>query len=142
VERLRALAVLIRKKRKDILLIALWTIAIAAVIIRSNQQFYTDHPMLSYYQIGFSDYYSPTPSELDLLLIMLIGLVVTVFLISTKGAVFGYFASLLLSCSISIAYMFIFNWYVLGLAGTFSELSFGGEWVSQGKTSYWWVPKT
>ena len=86
--------------------------------------------MLSYYQIGFSDYYSPTPSELDLLLVLLIGLAVTVFLVSTKDVVFGYFASLLLSCSISVIYMFTFNWYVLGLAGTFSELSFGWEWVA------------
>ena len=128
-ERLGAFAALIRKNRRDILLIALWTVAIAAVIIKTHQQFYRDTPMMSYYQIGFSEYRAPTPSPLDLMLILLIGLAISTFLISVKGVIFGYFASLLLSCSIVVAYMFIFNWYVLELGGPFSQLPFGWEWV-------------
>jgi hypothetical protein len=129
VERLRAFAVLIRKRRRDILLVALWTIAIAAIIVRAHQQFYIDNPMMSYYHIGFSEYYSPTPSGLELLLILFISLVVTVFLVSTKSMIFGYFASMFLSCSIAVVYMFLFNWYALGLGATFLTISFGWEWV-------------
>lgn len=128
-ERLRVLAAVIRKNRRDILLIALWATAIAAVIIKTHQQFYMDNPMMTYYQIGFSEYRSPAPGELDLVLILLTGLAVSVFLISVKSVIFGYFASLLLSCSIAVVYMFLFNWYALGLAEPFLQLPFGWEWV-------------
>jgi hypothetical protein len=129
VEGLRVLAALIRKRRRDIFLIALWTIAIAALIIKTHQQFYVDNPMMTYYQLGFSEYRSPAPSELDLALILLISTVVSVFLISMRSVIFGYFASLFLSCSIVVVYMFLFNWFALGLTRTFSELPFGWEWV-------------
>ena len=128
-ESLRALATLIRKNRRDICLIALWTGAITAVIIGSHQQFYIDNPIMTYRQLGFSEYYAPTASPLELMLILFISLAITVFLISAKGLIFGYIGSLILSSLIAVAYMFLFNWYVLDLGRVFSELPFGWEWV-------------
>jgi hypothetical protein len=129
VEKLRVLAALIRKNRRDILLIAVWTTAIAAVAIKTHQQFYVDNPMMTYYQIGFSEYRSPAPGELDLVLILLVSAVVSVFLVSIKSVMVGYFASLLLSCSVVVVYVFLFNWFVLGLGEPFLMLPFGWEWV-------------
>jgi hypothetical protein len=129
VERLRTYAALIKKNRRDLLLIALWTIAIAVIFIRTHQQYYLDTPMVTYYQIGYSGYAAPKPLEIDLMLILLISSAVTVFLISIKSVIFGYFASLFLSSIMTVIYVFLFNWYSLGLGGTFVELPFGWEWV-------------
>lgn len=128
-ERLRAYAALIKKNRRDLLLIALWTIAIAAIVIRTHQQYYLDTPMVTYYQIGFSGYATPKPSGIDLMLMLLISSAVTVFLISIRSVIFGYFASLFLSSVITVVYVFLFNWYSLELGETFVELAFGWEWV-------------
>ena len=84
---------------------------------------------MTYRQLGFSEYYAPTASPLELMLILFISLAITVFLISAKGLIFGYIGSLILSSLIAVAYMFLFNWYVLDLGRVFSELPFGWEWV-------------
>lgn len=128
-ERLRTYAALVKKNRRDLLLLALWTITIAVVFIRTHQQYYLDTPMVTYYQIGFSQYATPKPSEVDLMLILLISSIVTFFLVSIKSVVFGYFASLLLSSIMTVIYVLLFNWYSLGIGEAFAELPFGWEWV-------------
>lgn len=128
-EKLRNFGARVKKSRRDILLIALWTIAIALIFIRTHQQFYAENPMVSYYQIGYSEYLTPRPSEIDLTLMLVIGSVVTVFLLSIKSVIFGYLASMLLSSVLTVVYVFLFNWYSLGLGSTFAELPFGWEWV-------------
>jgi hypothetical protein len=128
-ESLKGLATLIRKNRRDILLICVWTAAITAVFIESHQQFYIDNPIMTYRQIGFSEVRAPTTSPLDCMLILFTSLVISVFLISAKGLILGYAASLLLSSLIAVIYTFLFNWYVLDLGRSFSQLPFGWEWV-------------
>lgn len=128
-ESLKGLATLIKENRRDILLIGVWTVAITAVIIESHQQFYMDNPIMTYRQIGFSQVRAPTASPLDLMLILFTSLVISVFLISAKGLILGYAASLLLSSLIAVIYTFLFNWFVLDLARAFSQLPFGWEWV-------------
>lgn len=128
-ERLRSLSVRIRKNRRDILLVALWTIVIALIYIRTHQQYYLDTPMVSYYNIGFSQYMAPRAAEVDLALMLVVGAVVAVFLSSLESVIFGYFAAMILSSVVTIAYGFLFNWYSLGLGQIFAGLPFGWEWV-------------
>jgi hypothetical protein len=129
VEKLRRFGVRIKKNRRDILLVAVWTVVVALIFIRTHQQYYIDTPMVSYYSIGFSQYMAPSPSEVDLALMLVVGVVVTVFLTSLESVVFGYFAAMILSSVLTVAYGFLFNWFSLGLGQTFSGLSFGWEWV-------------
>jgi hypothetical protein len=128
-ERLRSFAALIKKRRRDVLLLALWTVAIAVIFIRTHQQHYLETPMMSYYQRGFSEYSGPRPSGIDLMLMLLVSSIATFFLISIRSVIFGYFASIFLSSIITVVYVFLFNWYSLRLAETFAELPFGWEWV-------------
>jgi hypothetical protein len=128
-ETLRTLATMIRKRRRDILLIFGWTIAIALIIIVDHQQFYRTNPILEPKGIGFSNYLAPVPNELELLLVLLIGAAVSIVLVSVGSIVFGYFASMLLSSLITVVYMFLYNWYTLGLGNLFSGIAFGWEWV-------------
>ena len=129
-ERLRKYGARIRKYRRDVLLIAMWTIVIALIFIRTHQQFYSENPMLTYRQIGYSSYATPRPLEIDLMLMFVAGTVVSVFLVSIKSVIFGYFASMLLSSALTVIYGFLFNWYSLGLGQVFAELPFGWEWVA------------
>ena len=128
-EALRSFAVLLKKRKRDVFLVALWTIVVTLMIIRTHQQFYIDHPEIAYYQIGFLTYAGPTFSGLDVVLILLVSAVVSTFLISVRSVIFGYFASLFLGCSIGVVYMFLYNWFVLELGVPFSELPYGWEWV-------------
>ena len=128
-ESLKGFATLIRRNRRDILLIGVWTLAIAAVFIESHQQFYIDNPIMTYRQIGFSEVRAPTTSPLDCMLILFTSLVISVLLVSAKGLILGYAASLFLSSVIAVIYTFLFNWYVLNLGWAFSQLPFGWEWV-------------
>ena len=128
-EKLRNVAALAKKRKRDLLLIALWTIMIALVIIRTHHQFYVDNPMMLYYQIGYRDYLGPTATELDLAVIVLTSTVISIFLLSIKSVIYGYFASLFLACTTATVYIFFFNWYTLELGQSFSQLPFGWEWV-------------
>jgi hypothetical protein len=129
VDRMRRYSVRIKKSWRDILLIALWTLAIGLIFIRTHQQFYSDNPMVSYYQIGYSTYLVPKPSEIDLILMLVVSAVVTILLASSKSVIYGFFASMLLSSALVVVYGFLFNWYWLGLGEVFAELAFGWEWV-------------
>jgi hypothetical protein len=128
-EMLRTVRERVKRNKRDLFLIGLWTIALALIIIRTHQQFYIDHPEIAARGVGFLSYAGPTFSEVELAIVLLVSALVSFFLVSVRSVIYGYFAAIVFSCSAATVYIYLYNWYVLELANVFAELAYGWEWV-------------
>jgi len=125
---------LITRKKTALLTVALWTLTLSLVIIKSYWLAYLEtNPLginrLSYYQIPYASYEGPSPRVLDLLIIAVASLVVGLVLSDVKEVVYGYIASVSLSLVVGVAFVSFYIWVVLDLGALLSLAPYEWEWV-------------
>lgn len=113
-------------RRKDFLLVILWTAAISLIMIKAHILLYQTE-MFRAYKPAFLQYRPPSLEVLDMLILTMISMVVTFLLSDVKPIVYGFAASLCLSFIIAVAYTSLFIWYVLDWRVPLSQDPFGWE---------------
>lgn len=129
IEKVRNIQTWIKRGKKDILVIAGWSIAIALIMIKNHWFFYLENPKFSVYKIAYRFTEGPLFTELDYLLLVTASFLVGMILIDVKTIVYGYMVSMCLSSSMAVAYIFLYIWFVLGLGRVLSLTPFDWEWA-------------
>jgi len=119
-ETIRKLDLNLTTRRKDILIIACWTVVMALVLIRAYISLYTDIPRFRVYHPLFSEYGGPSLDVLGWLILIGTCMLVSMTLSDVKPLVSGAIASLSLSFIITVAYVSLYSWFVLGWKEAFS----------------------
>jgi len=127
-EKARNLKAQIERNKRDIAIVAGWIVVTVLILVRSHMLFYIENPGF-FYQKVVETYYGLVFSDFDRLLLVVTSFVVGIVLIDVKKLVYGYFAAMILSFSVALTYVFLFNWFTLGLGKGFSKIYFGWEWV-------------
>ena len=120
---------LLRRRKKDILVVVGWTFAISLIIIKAYWFFYLEKPRFFVSKDPYCFYDAPFFTVVDALLILFLSFLVGIVLTDVKAVVYGYFVSTCLSAFVTVAYVFCYIWFVLGLQETFSTTPFGWESV-------------
>lgn len=116
------------RKKKDIVLVALWTLLVSFLVIRVHYVTYAESIRLQYYQIPFADYGAPMAGVWDLLIVAIAGLIVGSFLSDIKEMIYGYLAMGCFSFIIAVVYVTLYIWYTLGWGPFFSYFAFDWEY--------------
>jgi len=113
-------------RRKDVLIVLLWTTAMSLIMIKAHILLYQT-PMFRNYRPGFIKYQPPSPEALDVLILTVMSIIVTILLSDVNPIVYGFAASLCLSFIIAVTYASLFIWYVLDWQTFLSQDPFGWE---------------
>lgn len=113
-------------RRKDVLIVILWTIAISLIMIKTHILLYQT-PMFRAYKPAFVQYRPPSLEVLDILILAMMSIAVTILFSDVKPIVYGFAASLCLSFIIALTYASLFIWYVLDWQAHLSQDPFGWE---------------
>lgn len=128
-QRVEELIGFLRKRRRDITIITLWTVVLVLVIIKTHQVFYLTSERFQRYEIPYLQHVGPRFDGYDITIIIIAGFLAGFFLIDVKNVVYGYFASMLLTSVVSTFYVFIYIWSILGWGGFWSMIDFGWEYA-------------
>jgi hypothetical protein len=120
---------LLKKKKGDIALVLLWTALIALIVIKIYWVGYTTIVGLYYYKELFPQYGGPTPGVLDLVIVLLAGIPVGLSLSDLNEMIYGYAAAMSLAFVISVTYVTLYIWYVLGWGEVFGMVAFDWEYA-------------
>ncbi len=117
----------ISRKKKDILIVMGWTALMAFITIEVFWLKYQEVPRLTRYNIIFAQYEAPAPQLVDVLILLVASLVFPFFISTVKDLVYGFIASLFLSFSIGVAYVFLYIWYIQEWGALFATGPFDWE---------------
>lgn len=117
----------ITPRRKDALVVMLWTAAISLIMIKAHILMYQQDPLYFYYGSAYVEYRAPSLGVLDILILTAMSIIVTIVLSDVRPIIFGFAASLVLSFVIAVTYVSLFIWYVLGYGNLFSSVAYGWE---------------
>jgi hypothetical protein len=117
------------KKKGDVALVLLWTALVALIVIKVYWVGYTTSVRLSQSKTPFPTYDAPGPGLLDLVIVLLAGIPVGLSLSDVNEIVYGYFAGMALVFVVSVTYVALYIWYVLGWEQTFSMVAFDWEYA-------------
>ena len=110
----------ISRKKKSLLLVMGLTALVALILIKIFWVGYLEVPRLTNYNIIYTRYEAPAPQLVDVLILVVASLVFPFFISTVKDLVYGFIASLFLSFSIGVAYVFWYIWYFQGWGALFS----------------------
>lgn len=128
-EKVRNLKIGIEVRKRDVAVVLGWSIAIALILIKAHQLFVLDNPQLAVYKRAYVHYLGASFTDFDRLLLVAISFLVGMFLVEIKSLVYAYFASMFLSFSFGVIYVFLYVWFTLGYGETLSQVAFGWEWA-------------
>jgi hypothetical protein len=117
------------KKKGDIALVLLWTGLVALIVIKIYWVGYTTSVRLTYYKTPFPTYEGPAPEFLDLVIILLAGIPVGLSLSDLNEMIYGYVAAMSLSFIVSVVYVTLYIWYILGWGAVFGLVAFDWEYA-------------
>jgi len=117
------------KKKGDVALVLLWTALVALIVIKIYWVGYTTSVRLSQSKTLFPTYEGPGPGILDLIIVLLAGIPVGFSLSDVNEMVYGYFAAMSLAFVVSVTYVTLYIWYVLGWGQVFSMVAFDWEYA-------------
>jgi hypothetical protein len=113
-------------RRKDILVVILWTAAISLIMIKAYMLFYLHSPLGQEFWVVYD---WPGLEWYDMVILTVLSIACTMILSDAESIVYGFAASLILSFIISVTYVSIFIWYVVGAEPFFSQVTYGWEYV-------------
>lgn len=113
-------------RRKDFLIVILWTAAISLIMIKAYTLFYLEDPLGDRF---VSVYATPGLGILDMLILTSMSIVVTILLSDVNQIIYGFAGSLILSFIFAVTFASLFIWYVIGVQNLFSQHAYDWEWV-------------
>lgn len=120
-EKLRSLTVTIRKR--DVGLIVAWSILISVIILYNFNAYHVENPFT------MGAYGSPTFTNLERIVVLVMGFLVGFILTDIKQMVYCYFTSMAVTYFFGVISVFLYIWFVLNLGPVFQDIPFGWETV-------------
>jgi hypothetical protein len=117
------------KKRNDIAIVILWTALVSFIVIKSYWITYITSQRLSYFQIPFTLYEGPAAGALDIVVIVIASIVVGLFLSDAVEMLLGFTVAIFLTFVISVIYVTLYIWYVLGWGVLFGAVAYDWEYA-------------
>ena len=127
--RLQEIASLLSRKRKQVALILLWSIALGLIVIKVYWTGYQEIRWLRAQRVPYGWYETPNPVFSDLMLVLLASLAVGTLIPDAKFLFYGYIVGMVFSFAMSFAYVVVYMWTELGLADMFTFGAFDWEWA-------------
>ncbi len=105
----------IKVRKKPIIIVLVWSVAVALVIIKSYWLVYLKYPVLVEQGIAWTGIgqWVPRLDVYDLLLIFLFSTIAGAMILDIETTVYGFIATAILSFVIAGAYSFLFIWFIL-----------------------------
>lgn len=102
-------------RKKPIIIVLVWSVAVALVIIKSYWLVYLRYPVLVEQGIAWTriDQWVPRLDIYDLFLIFLFSIIAGAMILDIETAVYGFIATTILSFVIAGAHSFLFIWFYL-----------------------------
>lgn len=125
----------IKRNRVNFLVVSLWSLLIAMLFIRAYLGFiygnlgYTVLLKMGYSPPGFESWEGFELANFDLLVIGVVSLLCGAFLLDVRKVFYGSLGALLISFSLTTAYITYFIWHVLGWERTLSLTEGGWSWA-------------
>ena len=128
-QRIGDLKAFLRKRRRDIAIVTLWTVILVLLMIKTHQSFYWASERFQR-GIPYLQHVGPRFDGFDITIIIIVGFFAGFFLIDVKNVVYGYFTSMLSATITSTLYVFIYIWTVLGWGAFWAgaQIDFGWEY--------------
>jgi hypothetical protein len=117
----------LKSKKRDIFVIAIWTVIMTLVMIKAHYILHATNPRYRNEGAAFIEYLPPTLEIADVLILIAVSITVVVLLTDTKSLVYGYFAAIGLTFTVSVIYSALFIWFILGYETSLSVVPFGWE---------------
>jgi hypothetical protein len=117
------------KKKGDVALVLLWTGLVALIVVKIYWVGYTTSVGLSQSKDPFATYDAPGPGLLDLVIVLLAGIPVGLSLSDVNEMIYGYFVAMCLVFIVSVTYVSLYIWYVLGWEQMWGMVAFDWEWA-------------
>jgi hypothetical protein len=117
------------KKKGDVAVLLLWTALLSLIVISIYWIGYTTSIRLSQHKTLFPDYDAPGPGFLDLVIVLFAGIPVGLSLSDVSEIVYGYFVVMLLVFIVSVSYVTLYIWYILGWGQVFSLATYDWEYA-------------
>lgn len=117
----------ISRRKKFLLIVMGWTALVAFIVIKIFWLKYLEVPRLTLYKVIYTLYEAPAPQLEDVLILLVASLVVPLFMSTVNDLLYGFIASLFLSFSIAVAYVFVYIWYIQEWGALFSTGPFDWE---------------
>jgi hypothetical protein len=122
----QAFARIANARERHLLVVLAWVVAVSMVLIKTYTLFYTDS-LFSQRQIAYLSYRGPTFTGLDLVVVGATSLVVALLLPDIRIVVYGFFATILGSFTISFLYVFAYIWFALDYVRSLGSVPWGWE---------------
>lgn len=126
---LQEIAGFLSRKRKQVLLILLWSIMLGLIVVKVYWTGYQEIRWLKAQRVPYGWYETPNPVFMDLVLVSLVSLIVGTLIPDAKFLFYGYVVGMFFTFAISFVYVMIYMWTELGLADMFSFGAFDWEWA-------------
>jgi hypothetical protein len=123
----KARALISSINNRDFLVVMLWSAVIAFVVSEIFWLKYTDVPRLASQHDIYTYYDAPAPGLLDLVVLAIASFVVTFLVSDIKALTYGFVATIFISFSVAVLYVFLFIWYIQGWGVYFSSGPFDWE---------------
>ncbi len=105
----------IKVRKKPIIIVLVWSVAVALVIIKSYWFIYLKYPVLVEQGIAWTgiEQWIPRLDIYDLLLIFLFSIIAGAMILDIETTIYGFIATTILSFVIAGTYSFLFIWFIL-----------------------------
>lgn len=117
------------KKKGDVAIVLILAAVVALDMVSIYWVAYTTNPRLSYYKPPLPVYEGPRPELVDSLIVLVAGILTGIFLSDVSEMVYGYIAAMSIALVVSVVYVSLYIWYVLGWGQVFELGAFGWEWA-------------
>ena len=122
-ERLQRLRANISRRKRDIVVVICWSIAVTLLIMKSYTIYYVQNPNhINLY------YVAPIFTALDRVLLVVLGFLVGMMLTDVKSLVLGYFSSMLISYISGMVFVSLYHWANRGYEAFFL-IDWGWEYI-------------
>lgn len=121
------LLVNIKRSKRSVAVVLGWTTVIALIVIATHQSFYLAEEEFSIYKIPYVHYKGAAFTDLGILLLLIAGFVAGTLIGDIKAMIYGYFATMFLSFSIALLYIFLYIWYPLEVGTALAGIPFAWE---------------
>ncbi len=121
----------LRRRKRDVILIFGWALAIGLVIIFKYWFFYFKYPM--YYDPTkydpFFQYGGPSLEPLDMLLLVIVSVIAGMCLSDLESTIIGALAAMILSFLVAFVYSLLFIWTALRFGPILARYTYGWEYA-------------
>jgi len=120
----------LKARKKEMIIVMLWSVAVALVVIKSYWLTYVDNPILFDNHTIWTDHevWIPRLSVMDFLSILVISAIAGAILLDLNIVIYSVVITVVLSAVFAITYSSFFIWYTLGGADFFIPLAGWWSW--------------